>query len=70
MKIAPNKILTLFAVLLFCNFAFSTNNPPAPAPSALPPPPGLTVDNGVYFLLAFSLILAFYKLSKIKKTLN
>lgn len=49
-------------------FAFSTNNPPQPNPSAAPPPPGLPIDNGIYILVAVSLILAFYKLSKIKKT--
>ena len=66
MKIAPDKIFVTVAFLLISSLSFATPNPPQP----LAPPPGLTVDNGVYFLLAFSLILAFYKLSKIKKTLN
>lgn len=68
MKIALKKFILLFIVFMCGTFAFSTNNPPQPNPSAAPPPPGLPIDNGIYILVAVSLILAFYKLSKIKKT--
>lgn len=68
MKFRPNTLLLIFVALLSCDVAFSSPSPPAPAPSALPPPVGLPIDNGIWVLVVISILIAFYKLSKIKKT--
>lgn len=68
MKFGTINLLLLFVALISCDVAFSAPSPPAPVPSALPPPVGLPIDNGICILATISILLAFYKLSKIKKT--
>ena len=64
MKINLVKIALISVGLLCCNSSFASNNPPPPIP---PPPPALPIDGGIIGLAFFSLLLAFYKIQKLKK---
>jgi hypothetical protein len=64
MKIDLTKVLLFMVVILSGNLTFAAPNPPAPIP---PPPPGLPVDEGVVFLVASSILYAFYKINTYKK---
>jgi hypothetical protein len=57
----------MLLILMFSTvqcFAAPTD-PPPPTP---PPPPGVPIDSGVILLIVFAIVLAFYKIQKIKKS--
>jgi hypothetical protein len=64
MKIVPNKILILLAVLgtSFSAFAGPGNGPPQPGL----PPPGLPIDNGIIALMMVAVIFGIYKIYQFK----
>jgi len=69
MKIVPNRIIVILAVL----FLSATNMfaaPGPPPPSTPPPPPGLPLDGGIYLFVLLSITYGFYKMNKIKKASN
>ncbi|WNM19573.1 hypothetical protein [Flavobacterium capsici] len=72
MKIVPNRISILLAmVLLLSNIGFAAPEPPPP--STPPPPPGLPIDGSIVVLVVVSILFGIYKVYKnqyIKKASN
>jgi hypothetical protein len=63
MKIVPNRIVIILAVVFLPVInVFADHDPPPP--SSPPPPPGLPLDGGLILLLLFALLLGFYKISR------
>jgi hypothetical protein len=68
MKIVPNRIFIVLAVLLLpLTTVYAAPGPPPP--STPPPPPGLPLDGGLLLLMALSISFGCYKIykSNIKK---
>lgn len=59
MKFAPNKLLMLLALVMYCSITFA-----APPPPTTPPPPGDPIDGGIFIMLIISLLYGFYKMYK------
>jgi hypothetical protein len=68
MKIVPNRIINVLALLLLpLTSVYAAPGPPPP--STPPPPPGLPLDGSLLLLMAISLFFGCYKIykSNIKK---
>ncbi|TBX71120.1 hypothetical protein EZL74_01055 [Flavobacterium silvisoli] len=66
MKIVPNKIILILAVLfLSASPLFAAPGPPPP--STPPPPPGTPLDGGIAFLALISLTYGLYKIVQLNK---
>jgi hypothetical protein len=65
MRIVPNKIVCFLLALMCWDFAFAAPNPPTP--QQVPPPPGLSLDNGLMVLFVLSILLGLHKIYSIKK---
>ena len=65
MKIVPNSISIILAVILLpFTSVFAAPGPPPPQ-IVPPPPPGTPLDGGLWFLLILSLFFGIYKLKQI-----
>jgi hypothetical protein len=65
MKIVPNRISNILAVILLSfTSVFAAPGPPPPE-IAPPPPPPVNLDDGIWFLLLVSLLFGIYKLKQI-----
>jgi len=67
MRIVPNRVVLILAVLFTSYCGYSANNPPPP--SSPPPPPGLPLDGNIFILVLAGLFFGVYiTLKNIKKS--